>query len=79
MDLDDDDAREDGFADINAFVRYWNALYHSTRGRKKALSYANNPHTPVWVAKFRLHRVLHAGQKLVDRLGRSTNRTKSKT
>jgi hypothetical protein len=75
MDLADEDAWPEGFADINAFIRYWNALYHPEHGRKKALTYANAPHTPVWVVKFRLDQVLPAGKLLVDRLESRVNRT----
>jgi hypothetical protein len=76
MDLANEDARPEGFADINAFIRYWNALYHPQHGRKKAVTYANAPHTPVWVAKFHLEEVLPAGKRLVDRLEARTKQAK---
>lgn len=79
VDLEDLDARREGFADMNAFIRYWNALYDPALGRKKPVIFGNNPHTPVWIASFRLKETLPAGQQLVDRLEARMKRAKTET
>jgi hypothetical protein len=72
-DLDDGDARGEGFASIDAFAKWWNKVYYD-----KAKTFRSDPHCPVWVIEFDLKSVLPAGQRVIDRLERQSSRKKTR-
>jgi hypothetical protein len=62
-DTTEDDARSEGFASLEAFVRYWDQKWE-----KKALKYSASLYNPVWVVGFRLKEILPAGRKVIAKI-----------
>jgi hypothetical protein len=62
-DTTEEDARLEGFASLEAFVRYWDQKWE-----KKALRYSSSLYNPVWVVKFSLKEILPAGKKIIDKI-----------
>jgi hypothetical protein len=62
-DTTEEDARSEGFATLEAFVRYWDQKWE-----KKALRYSSSLYNPVWVVKFKLKEVLPAGKKIIAKI-----------
>jgi hypothetical protein len=62
-DLTDEDARGEGFSNLDAYAAWWNKVYYN-----KAKTFRSDPHCPVWIIEFQLESVLPAGQKVIDRL-----------
>jgi hypothetical protein len=62
-DTNDEDVRTDGFASLEAFVRWWDRIFY-----KKALRFDAHLHHPIWIVTFELKRMLPAGEQLVRKL-----------
>jgi hypothetical protein len=72
-DTTDEDARTEGFASLEAFVRYWDEKWE-----KKALRYASSLYNPVWVVKFKLREVLPAGKKIIAKIEKQRKNKESR-
>lgn len=62
-DMIEEDARLEGFASLNAFVKYWDRVWFI-----KGLKFDNNPFQPVWVIYFTFDELLPAGKKLIEKI-----------
>jgi hypothetical protein len=62
-DMIDEDARNEGFASLNAFVKYWDRVWFT-----KGLKFDNHHFQPVWVIYFELDEILPAGKKLIEKI-----------
>jgi hypothetical protein len=62
-DMIDEDARNEGFASLNAFVKYWDRVWFT-----KGLKFDNHHFHPVWVIYFELDEILPAGKKLIEKI-----------
>ena len=59
----EEDAKLEGFATLNAFVKYWDRVWF-----KKGLKFDNHPFQPVWVIYFELDEILPDGKKLIEKI-----------
>lgn len=73
-DLDEEDARGEGFASLDAYAKWWNAVYAN-----KAKTFRADPHSPVWIISFELRDVLPAGKTMIERLERRSRSNKKKS
>lgn len=62
-DIMEEDARMEGFASLNAFIKYWDRVWFT-----KGLKFDNHPYHPVWTIYFDLEEIFPAGKKLIDEI-----------
>lgn len=68
-DTTDEDVREEGFASLETFIKYWN-----NKWARKSLRYHIHMYHPIWVVRFKLKEILPAGQKIIDILERKNQK-----
>lgn len=67
-DMIEEDARNEGFATLNAFVSYWDKVWFT-----KGLKFDNHLHHPVWVVYLDLEEIFPAGKKLIAQIEKRLN------
>lgn len=62
-DTTEEDAIEEGFASMEAFIGYWNKKW-----AKKSIRYHIHMYHPIWVVRFKYKETLPEGKKIIDAL-----------